>query len=735
MSLPFRIALAVVFAVAGGLLFLLSAAAGNQSSLDAAFPALLASSVALALVMALLTAMVGWRAYRRVRQKVYGSRLMVRLAAAFIAMAFVPVMLVSLVSVQFLSKSIESWFSSTVDNALSAGTALGNATLRSLQTDALGGAQELARLLEGRSDSEYSQVLTQLATELNGVEIAVLNEQGRVISMQSGRLGALTSQGPTQEGLRNVRAQGQYVVVEPRPDAPTWAIQVRALARIDNPAGNSKQRYVQWVGVVPERLAKDLDALNAGYSDYKQLVIAKLGIQKIYGTTLGLAILVAVFGAFSAAVLLSTWLATPLRALQRATQAVAEGDYPTIREAFSQDHEINDLVKAFNNMTRQLAEARRLAGLGQARSEEASRFLSHVLSHLSSGVVVLDKDWRIIQANPGVLRLLGLEGRHRQWVAPGEPFSALPLLGALQPELQQRLQDVPETQKQLEGLRPDGTPATLLLSATRLSTEAQAEGEANANARLVLVFDDIGPAMAAERSRTWADVARRLAHEIKNPLMPIQLSAERLMRKLGPVVSGREGDILVRSGQTIVEQVQVLKTLVDEFRNYARLPVAELRRENLSAVVQDLLPLYATDPRIQSRLADECWAMLDRTQLIQVIHNLILNAQEAMGDAPGKILITTHVQTSPEGPRVVLRVDDEGPGLSPELASRIFEPYVSSKLRGSGLGLAIVKKIVEEHDGQISLRTRLSAEGLPQGARAEVVFAQHYASADNAPHG
>ncbi len=733
MSFKFRVVLAVVFALAGGLIFLLSAAAGNESRLDALFPALLASSIALAGVMATLTVLVGWRAWRRLRQRAYGSRLMIRLALAFMAMAFVPVLLVSLVSVQFLSKNIESWFSETVDTALSSGAALGNATLRSLQSDALAGAKEVAALLSNRADRDVPELLAQVGAELGRVDLAVLDEQGRVIAIQSGRLMPLEAQRPTQEGLRNARLQGQHVIVEPRPDSPSWAIQVRALARIDHGSTTGRQRYLQWVSPVPERLARDLDALNAGYSDYKQLVIAKLGIQKMYGTTLGLAILLAAFGAFSAAVLLSTWLAAPLRALQRATQAVAGGDYPVIRENFSQDHEINDLVKAFNNMTRQLSEARRIAELSRARSDEAGRFLSQVLSHLSSGVVVLDKDWRIIQANPGVARLLGLEGRHQYLSSPGAPFSMLPLLGPLQPELAGHLERGTDHQRQVEGLRPDGSAANLLLSVTRLSLEAQAEGEPNA--RLVLVFDDIGLAMAAERARTWADVARRLAHEIKNPLMPIQLSAERLMRKLGPVVEGREAEILERAGQTIVDQVQVLKTLVDEFRNYARLPVAERRPEDLSLVVKDLLPLYATDPRIQSRLESPCWALLDRTQMIQVIHNLILNAQEAMGDAAGRILVTTACEHAPEGMRVVLRVDDQGPGLSPELAGRIFEPYVSSKLRGSGLGLAIVKKIVEEHEGQISLRNRLRADGSIEGARAEVVFAQHSPSADNVAHG
>ena len=731
MSLALRLALLVVVALAAAFLALLATASGQESRLDEWYGWLVGMNLVLSVAMASLVLLVFARTWRRYRQRVFGSRLMIRLALAFALMGVVPVGLVAMVSSQFLAKTIDSWFSQSVDGGLESGAALGRATLESIQIEATTQARRLALALEAQPDEtlgEAVEILTDGRDGRDGLEVLVLNAKGRVLAIRSASLFRLVPDMPSAEALNRARATRQFLIIEPRPDGPEWGLQVRAVAMsVPTTLGADQIRFVQWLEPVPDALARNIDALNKGYSDYRQLALGKEGISRIYGVTLTLTLLLSVFAALLAAALLSAWLAGPLRALERATKAVAEGDYPRLREDAAK-HELGDLIRSFNEMTRQLQEARHLAVSNQREREATASFLEQVLSHLSAGVLVFDGDWKLLRFNPGAARILGAGLSERM----GQPMSSLPLLKSQASTIISALANVAEDQRQLEVPRPDGQIVTLLTSTSRLPNQDPGEPD-----QFVLVFDDISDLMSAQRAKTWSDMARRLAHEIKNPLTPIQLSAERLQRRLVDRLSVEDREILDKSCDTIVAQVAGLKAMVDEFRDYARLPTAQPKPLDLGRLLEEIMPLYAADGRVACRLAPQPAVVLaDQGQLRQVLHNLVQNAQDAVGDDPdARITLHTGWTQTAEGPRAVIRVDDTGPGIPVALAGRLFEPYVTTKPRGSGLGLAIVKKIAEENRATISLETLRDEHDEILGARAQLQFADPSIQAENRGHG
>jgi nitrogen fixation/metabolism regulation signal transduction histidine kinase len=432
---------------------------------------------------------------------------------------------------------------------------------------------------------------------------------------------------------------------------------------------------------VSPSFAQSAEAVEAAYRDYRELAISREGLKRIYIVTLTFALLMALFVAVAVAATQSGLLAEPLANLAQATQAVARGDFSRRAPVTSRD-ELGVLTESFNSMTGQLEEARRGVESNRLALEAAKARLESILANLSAGVLVFDHDLALSISNHGAAAILGsdLEGFAAQMRAH---FAA------------QR-----EAEWQLE-IQLKGTGKTLHARGARLP---QATGGG-----AVLVFDDITRLIQAQRATAWAEVARRLAHEIKNPLTPIQLSAERLEMKLAQRLSREDAETLKRSTETIVNQVAALKAMVDDFRDYARLPAPEPAPLDLNALVRQVLALYenSTVP-IAKHLAEPLppvWA--DGAQIRQVIHNLVQNAQDALENPAGRTATPgIEVRTELAGDRVRLAVSDNGGGFPEELMARIFEPYVTTKPRGTGLGLAIVKKIVDEHHGAVTIENR-----------------------------
>jgi len=454
----------------------------------------------------------------------------------------------------------------------------------------------------------------------------------------------------------------------------------------------AEPRFLQLRTPVPPNLARNAEAVEAAYRDYRELALSREGLKRIYVVTLSFALLMALFVAVAVAATQSKLLAEPLATLAQAMQAVARGDFSRHAPVTSRD-ELGVLTESFNSMTRQLEEARRVLEANRTALEAAKARLENILANLSAGVLVFGQDLALSICNRGATAIVGEEL---------DEFAEL---------MRAHLREQGAKPWQLE----------LELKRSRKSVHARGVPLPEATGGgFVVVFDDITQLINAQRATAWAEVARRLAHEIKNPLTPIQLSAERLEMKLADRLSREDAEALRRSTGTIVNQVAALKAMVDDFRDYARLPAPEPARLDLNALVGEVLALYENSPvPIAKRLAaglPPVWA--DAAQIRQVIHNLVQNAQDALETvrAAGRTP-SIEVRTELAGDRVRLAVSDNGGGFPEELMARIFEPYVTTKPRGTGLGLAIVKKIIDEHHGSVAIENRE-----PRGASVTVLL-------------
>ena len=440
---------------------------------------------------------------------------------------------------------------------------------------------------------------------------------------------------------------------------------------------------------MPEALSKSAEAVEAVYRDYRELALSRQGLKRIYIVTLTLALLMALTGAVALAFVLSDRLSAPLAELAQATQALARGDFSRLMPVTSRD-ELGVLLESFNSMTRQLGEARQVVEQNRAQLETAKARLENILANLSAGVLVFDRELCLTISNRGAAAILGAELDAQS----GKQLQGWQGLESFAQPVREAFAENRERSWQIE-LVLAGTGKTLLARGTALPSG------------YVLVFDDVTQLIQAQRATAWAEVARRLAHEIKNPLTPIQLSAERLEMKLAGKLAAEDAETLARSTRTIVNQVAALKAMVDDFRDYARLPAPVLAGLDLNALVAEVLTMYETSSvPIGRRLAEDLpQVFADSAQIRQVLHNLVQNAQDALlaAKTPGASI---EVRTEPAGDAVRLAVSDNGDGFPEALMARIFEPYVTTKPRGTGLGLAIVKKIVDEHHGEISIENR-----------------------------
>ena len=717
---------ALVAATGAGLVlaFLLSVATNSPALYERHYVWLFWVNVTVAALLLLVVGIASVRLVIRVRRRKFGSRLLLKLAAIFALVGVLPGLLIYTVSYQFVSRSIESWFDVKVESALDAGLNLGRGTLDALVNElaqrtrlaaeklAESGAGSTAQaLIEGRPGSATTLALERLREQLAAQEVAIVNSNGQTL-LAASSTAALLPDRPGATLLRVARLQrvvGQLEGLdEDAGSAAQGRIRVLALVPSANFALAEQERYLMVRQILPATLSANALAVQTAYREYQQRALARDGLRRMYIGTLTLALVLAVFGAVLLAALLGNQLARPLLLLAEGVDQVAHGDLST-KPVFASGDELGGLTRSFADMTEQLSEARALVQRSVRQVEGARANLQTILDNLTAGVIVFDREGLIETVNPGATRILKLplsayRGRRLEEVAALESFARAVWqrfeLHAASPEAGERdqWQDSFELQTQ-DAQGRDRDTLTLLVRGAAMPQGAR-----------LMVFDDITEVVSAQRTQAWGEVARRLAHEIKNPLTPIQLSAERLQHKLEAKLEATDQAMLARSVATIVNQVQAMKTLVNEFRDYARLPAAQMKALDLNALVSEVLGLYVTAHdagRLHAELGTELPHIVgDSTQLRQVIHNLVQNALDAVVDRPdGSVRVRTEVARTEQGDvrAVRLQVIDNGHGFADKVLKRAFEPYVTTKSKGTGLGLAVVKKIADEHGARIRI--------------------------------
>jgi nitrogen fixation/metabolism regulation signal transduction histidine kinase len=684
----------VASSLGGILLFLLASASANTALFATHYPWLLGLNAIVALALFALVVYQVRLLWREYRAKVFGARLKLKLMLGFGVMAVAPGVLIYAVSVQFVTKSIETWFDVRVEKALESGLNLGRRALDSLLDELSEKGRAVALELAEVPEPQWRIALSRLR-EQSGVQYAALfSTSGQLLATATSDLSVILPPAPTLETLRQARGGRAHREIE---SAGGQDLALRVFLPVTPSGLGMETRILQLTQPVPNALALNAERVQAVYRDYQELSLGRQGLTRIYAMTLTLTVLLALFTAIAMAFVQARRLSAPLSILAEGTQAVAAGDF-TPRQSFDSHDELGILTRSFSRMTRQLDEARRDTERHRAEVESARAYLESILGNLSAGVLAFDRQFRLRTVNAGAQTILGdaFAGLIGEFVDTWERQCSLgqAIRGAVAEHGRR------EWQTQIELGRPGGLPQILSLRGTQLP-----EGTGGG---FVVVFDDVTQLVAAQRSAAWGEVARRLAHEVKNPLTPIQLSAERLQLKLADRLDKSGAEMLERSTRTIINQVQAMKRMVNEFSSYARLPPPTLVELDLNTLIRELLGLYETSRAV---IATELDASLppilgDATQLRQIIHNLLHNAEEAQESTPNPSILLV---TRRAGDMAEFTVTDVGPGFPEESMRRVFEPYVTTKAGGTGLGLAIVKKIVDEHRGRIRIDNRVPA--------------------------
>jgi nitrogen fixation/metabolism regulation signal transduction histidine kinase len=652
--------------------------------------------------------------------------LLVKLAAIFALVGLVPGVLIYVVSYQFVSRSIESWFDVKVEGALVAGLNLGRVTLDTLTGDLAKQSRVAAQQLVDVQEASAAIALDRVRTQMDASEAVLWALDGRLIASAGPSRFAVRPERPTSAQLKQVRSKLSLEIVEGL-DENTGISNGRIKVLTLVPQNSFNLKDDPWVLQISQELpatlvANALDVQSAN-REYQERALAREGLRKMYIGTLTLSLIMAVLAAVLIAMLLGNQLARPLLLLALGMRQVAAGDLSPKYTLQGKD-ELGGLTRSFAQMTQQLSDARNAVERSLNQLDAARGNLQTILDNLTAGVIVLNAQGVIQSSNPGATRILKVPLAAHEKAS----FISLPNLQNFAVGVQEQFEllssdkdrhELDHWQKSFEihasGQGLEATSVTLV-----------ARGAILPDGMRLLVFDDISEIVSAQRSQAWGEVARRLAHEIKNPLTPIQLSAERLERKLDGKLAESDQTVLSKSVKTIVDQVDAMKRLVNEFRDYARLPSAELNPLDLNGLIQDVMVLYAQEPTETATRAqvmtdlDPTLPMIegDAQQLRQVVHNLIQNAQDA-SEAHAKVTLTT--RWSPARKRVKLTVTDEGPGFAANILQRAFEPYVTTKAKGTGLGLAVVKKIADEHGARLDIANLLE-DGVVKGAQVSLSF-------------
>lgn len=658
------------------------------------------------------------RSFRDYRSNVAGARLKVRLVNAIVALVIAPVAVVYLYSIEFLNEGIDSWFDVRVEQGLGDALELSHAALDMRMRDNISRTRRTADNLISVADNDVYQFLPRLRLSVDAQELTVFSGGSRIIATSSANPMDAMPLLPTEEMLLSLRRDNFFVGLEVRPDDRYF---VRTAVLLPG-RSRGRLRILQALYPLGKRMGPLAGSVEETVTRYSELSFLREPLKSSFIMSLSIIVLVSLLIAVYGAFFFARRLIAPVQSLVAGTRAVAQGDFDTRLPSGKRD-EIGFLVDSFNDMIERLDTARSEARRSEAQVENERASLEAILARLSTGVIALEKNLTVRTANEAAGEILQADFRSSEGVqierlAEDNP-AAQQFMEVLRGHLEKREY---EWREQIV-LTSEGGRRVLVCACTALPGSYRSRGG------FVVVFDDITELLKAQRDAAWGEVARRLAHEIKNPLTPIQLSAERLRRKYLGEEKLPSPEFLERATHTIVQQVEAMRDMVNAFSEYARAPQMNPTDIDLNLLIRQVAELYVgqkNQPELKLELEEELPEIsVDAVRIRQVLHNVIRNALEALDEQEdGRVIVATRLSKSESGKRIEITVDDNGPGLPPEYREEIFDPYVTTKAKGTGLGLAIVRKLVEEHGGEVSIQ---SVAG--EGAHVRIVLPVNSAGA------
>jgi nitrogen fixation/metabolism regulation signal transduction histidine kinase len=683
---PVAIFLAVVMLA----LHLMTDAIQGSEKLSRVFVPLLIAVLSGLSILAILLVVSLIKLIVRYRRQVLGSRLTGRLVLLFALIAVIPVLVVYHYSRNFLLYGIDSWFDVQVDQAMKDALSLSKASLSINQHLLLKYTEQLLADVKDETETNITLGLVALRDKADAQELTLMKDTGELLAFSSEDPIRLVPELPNKEVLQHLQQHNEYVDLYPHGNNELW---IRVL--IKNP---QRALLLQALFPTPENVSTLTNKLETAYNHYRELAYLRQSLKFSFTLALLLVVIYSLMAALIAAFHSARRLVSPVADIAQGTKAIAAGDLTIQLSLPRHDDELRVLVASFNEMTRQLERARNNAALAQEQVESQRVYLETVLERLSTGVMAIGADFKLRTANTAAHQILGLDLKGyigRSWLDLETEHERLrPLTQSLHIPIRASC----EWRDEITLFGNEGRQI-LLCRSTPFSYNNKTQ------CGHVLVFDDITTLIQAQRDAAWGEMARRLAHEIKNPLTPIQLSAERLRHKCLPRLTDDTYRILDRATHTIIQQVEAMKTMVNVFSDYARPPKMQMESLSIDALLLDVMGLYQSSVDKGSLHvtlnAPNAYVKGDTLRLRQILHNLIKNSEEAINQLEnGAIWVLTQTLET-ERCCLELQVRDNGPGFPETILGKLFEPYVTTKGRGTGLGLAIVKKIIDEHGGMI----------------------------------
>ena len=695
-KLPASASIAILFGFVLLSLQLMSSATQESSELSEMYSWLLVINTVGSMILLGLVVVNAYSLVRELRKKEAGSKLTTRMVSLFVLLALAPAAIVFYFSVQFLHQGIDSWFNVEIDRAMDDALELSQSSLAQRMTWHIKQTRQIASQLENKSESLIALEIGSLWADSGATELAVFSSQGRILASSSVNPSQILPHLPDEQVWLQLKQNREYFAFDPGDND-------EMMVRIILPIERNQSRYLQVLYPIPLRVTDLADSIEFAFIRYQEMTFLRDSLKTSFSLILLLVLLLSLLAAIWVAFISIRNIVAPVKELVKGTQAVADGDYKQQLPVMSQD-DLGFLVESFNQMTKRIARSSdetRAAGL---EVENQRAYLETILANLTAGVISFDATFHIRTANQAAYRILHIPvshfvGQNLQNLADKHNELA-EVLTAIQ-SLLEKADDIWE--QRIVFLGPNGRQELLCRGTPLFLQDGSRMGA-------VVVFDDVTDLIQAQKNAAWGEVARRLAHEIKNPLTPIQLSAERLQHKLSKELQDGSAEFLQRGTRTIVQQVEAMKRMVDDFSEYAKPSKKQVEKINLVDLIQEVAALYQLSGIVFSSSFPSRRVIVDvdPVSIRQVLHNLIKNAQEATsGQCHIDIKIAKVLRNNTDF--VEAGIYDNGSGLNSDQIETIFEPYVTSKSKGTGLGLAIVKKIVEEHGGAIWVDTSYNA--------------------------